>query len=1188
MKAILKLVTNRWLVRAVGLAAIIGIVLVVGPLLAIGDRRPLASAAAQWALIGVIVVGWVLKEVLAAQRAKSAQTKMVDALMQAPAAPAGPDASEEEVATIRQRFEEALTVLKKARGGKGKGKLNLYDLPWYIIIGPPGAGKTTALVNSGLHFPLRERFGPDALRGVGGTRNCDWWFTDEAVIIDTAGRYTTQDSDAAVDRAAWLGFLDLLKKYRKRRPINGTFVAISIADLMTQSEGERRAHAAAIKQRVMELDKHFGIRFPVYVLFTKCDLVAGFTEFFDDLARGEREQVWGFTFRYSDDPDANPVGGFGADFDALVRRLNERLLARIGQEPDPARRALIHGFPKQMAALKESLGAFLGEIFQSSRFETGPLLRGAYFTSGTQEGAPIDRLMGALARTFQLDAGALRGQQPAGKSYFITDLLKKLAFRESNLAGTNRRAELQRAWLQKGAYVATAAAVVLAVAAWITAYFENRAEIAAVGESAEQARMLVSAVDQHDENVLAALLALDAVRAIPGGYASRLDGASWLAGFGLSQSGKLGDQAVASYRRLLNQLFLSRLMVGLESTLRRGGPSPDYTYEALKAYLMLDSAEHYDPEAIKAFVRADWSARLPQGVSAAQRQALDAHLDALFEERPRPLPLPLSEPVVAEARREVRSIPLEQRIYGRLKRTFPANIAGFNVRDAAGGPTAELVFARKSGKPLSEPLPGLFTKAGYQQVFVNQSRELTSELAAETWIFGDEQQALGAEQRAQLEARVRDLYLDEFAALYSATLLDVTLAPFATAGDAARIFNILSRPDDSPLLLLLREIDRQTSLDAADGNGIVQRAQDRADQLRQRLQQVLGASNQGAADAAAAASVRNAVEERFGPLDALVRQAEGQPRPVDHLVGLFQELYQYLGVVVASEAGGGAIPPQVQQTGQAVVQKLRTEASTQPELLVGDLLRTAADRTAALTTGDVRTYLNELWQSGPLATCKQAIEGRYPVDAGSSQSVRLDDFAQFFGYGGVMDAFFNTNLRQYVDASASPWRSRPTANVPIQLSQAALQAFENADVIKRTFFRAGSMEPSIEFDLRPLEMDTSLARFLLDLEGAQLTYEFGPLTQTLMHWPGPKPGTGVRLELVDRKTHATAMDRVEGPWAWFRLLDRSKLTPTGSAEQFEVTFSQGGRNVIYELTARSAFNPFALSQLKRFRCPGTL
>ena len=94
---------------------------------------------------------------------------------------------------LRERFEEAVAALKQNQRQAAAG---LYDLPWYVFIGAPGSGKTTALVNSGLKFPLEQRIGKGALRGVGGTRNCDWWFTDEAVFLDTAGRYTTQDSDA--------------------------------------------------------------------------------------------------------------------------------------------------------------------------------------------------------------------------------------------------------------------------------------------------------------------------------------------------------------------------------------------------------------------------------------------------------------------------------------------------------------------------------------------------------------------------------------------------------------------------------------------------------------------------------------------------------------------------------------------------------------------------------------------------------------------------------------------------------------------------------------------------------------------------------------------------------------------------------------------------------------------------------
>ena len=110
-----------------------------------------------------------------------------------------------------------------------------------VIIGAPGSGKTTALVNSGLHFPLEQRSGKGALRGVGGTRNCDWWFTDEAVFLDTAGRYTTQDSDADADSAGWSEFLKLLQKYRKRRPVNGVILTISAQDLMAQGTRQSRS-----------------------------------------------------------------------------------------------------------------------------------------------------------------------------------------------------------------------------------------------------------------------------------------------------------------------------------------------------------------------------------------------------------------------------------------------------------------------------------------------------------------------------------------------------------------------------------------------------------------------------------------------------------------------------------------------------------------------------------------------------------------------------------------------------------------------------------------------------------------------------------------------------------------------------------------------------------------------------------
>ena len=148
------------------------------------------------------------------------------------------------------------------------------------------------------------------------------------------------------------------------------------------SDAERLAHATAIRRRIRELHDELGVRIPVYVLFTKADLIAGFVEFFDTLGKEEREQVWGMTLPLDDGKDeGGSVAGFGAEFDLLLDRLNDRMLERVQQETDLRRRRLIWGFPQQIASLRGIAAEFLTEIFRPSRLEARPLLRGIYLTS---------------------------------------------------------------------------------------------------------------------------------------------------------------------------------------------------------------------------------------------------------------------------------------------------------------------------------------------------------------------------------------------------------------------------------------------------------------------------------------------------------------------------------------------------------------------------------------------------------------------------------------------------------------------------------------------------------------------------------------------------------------------------------------------------------------------------------------
>src|SRR5271165_6866595 len=284
----------------IGAVVLSALVWLAGPLVSIVDFEPFEGVVTRVVIILVILLvvgGSMAWRIIARRRAEQAIAQAMTETA----------AEESDAPVLKEKMEDALSTLRRT----GKSGANaLYDLPWYLIIGPPGAGKTTALVNSGLKFPLAGETAAKAVQGVGGTRYCDWWFTDESVLIDTAGRYTTQDSDAKVDRKSWLAFLEMLGQNRPKQPINGVIVAISIADVVNLPPDEAAAHADAIRKRLNELHEELKIDFPVYAMFTKMDLVVGFAQYFADLDEARRQTVWGATFASAAKADrkANQVG----------------------------------------------------------------------------------------------------------------------------------------------------------------------------------------------------------------------------------------------------------------------------------------------------------------------------------------------------------------------------------------------------------------------------------------------------------------------------------------------------------------------------------------------------------------------------------------------------------------------------------------------------------------------------------------------------------------------------------------------------------------------------------------------------------------------------------------------------------------------------------------------------------------
>src|SRR5579884_1882205 len=246
---------------------------------------PLWPAIVATAVIAGGLLVYVLYKVLSAQKAASAIERSLREQASAHAGGARPDLRGE-IAAMEAEFERAVQTLKSSKLGRsGRDALGL--LPWYVMIGPSASGKTTAIRNSGIKMPVGKS---GKVRGVGGTRNCDWWMTNEAILLDTAGRWSTDEDD----RDEWLAFLDVLKRTRPKKPINGILLAVGAPDL-TGSPEEIADLAARLRERIDEVIARLDMVVPVYLMVTKCDLLSGFIETFEDLKDRDRGQIWGFT-----------------------------------------------------------------------------------------------------------------------------------------------------------------------------------------------------------------------------------------------------------------------------------------------------------------------------------------------------------------------------------------------------------------------------------------------------------------------------------------------------------------------------------------------------------------------------------------------------------------------------------------------------------------------------------------------------------------------------------------------------------------------------------------------------------------------------------------------------------------------------------------------------------------------------
>ena len=1114
-----------------------------------------------------------------------------------------------QVEQIQTRFNDAVEQLE----GRA-GKAAMERLPWFLVLGPSGAGKTVLIKNSGLDYPYESASNEGFVEGSGGTLNCKWWLSTEGIFLDTAGRYVQQDSSPDADKAEWFAFLNLLRSSRSKQPVNGIIAVLSVEDLLAKYKTDANAlreEALRLRQRIDEVCSHFHMRLPIYLVLGKCDLIPGFNEFFlDRNSVARRAEIWGVDFDEQELKGLTFIDSARNKLNDLVATLRRQTLTRL-QENSLETRTHLQAFPDNVAQLMPSLLEFIRLAFSEEDFRKSLFLRGCYLTSATQEGAPLDRLMSSLHNDFGVNYSSQGRVQGQGKSFFVNALIQEKILAEQSLSGISSRWSRYQYGILWSGITVSALLLTFLFFGWVIGFNANerfltrtQSELAKVDEAelSVPSDGVVNVDDMHAR--------LDALwRLREDIYQKTQDSSFFMTGLGLDTSADVIQRIEGNYEQGLTNLFQPFLMASLLDYIRIEnlnvrerysvlkllvGLSPTHTSPSFNAFGLQESRE------FNTLLRDWWQSLLRQsGVGDDRSEILVTHLDEL--QKKGITPVKFDEKLIADNQKRFNDMLPVDFVFELMIATFEPELPEQNLYEVEA---RSAFFQCFEGAESQLSIPSIYSKQGIDHLLgEGELEKFVNVIVDEHWVLGKAK----TKRRAELLAEVKRAYVKAYIDAWQRALQRLKIKTFADTETGIRTLKACAQ-EPSPFSGLLRKIALHTSFPdvAKDAKN---------SEIERQARRIASASGRVARSVSHIFTNKQKVEsvnpkllihQEFKHLNAISTADDRTGKIADILenfVLLRKELEQSANASHYSPSLGAGLGLRAGAEGGVSASSAQLFASLpQPVSMWLEDLAYSVDRTSNNVSADVTVKnIVDNWNNHLLPICQNIIKDRYPFQRHSQNDVPIQAFEDLFGPGRQFEQFFREQLLEFVDTSRRPWRWRSNAEaISARLPEGILSVMEKAFIIRDAFF-----PQPIRLVFYPITLTNNNTRFVLNVGGKELIYRQGPTSieemKVPMSWPSPDFGSA---------SYAFTGLRGPGPkkqyigdWALFRLLDNATVSPakncgtsSGSlscANHMELKLSADGHGATdrHEATiglyVNQIKNPYSASvknTLRRFRC----
>jgi len=1176
--------------RVLGLMLILSLIWWAGPYVGITDARMRI-----YLIAGTLVLFfgiWLIRKWLVGRRASRFKQDLDSQ--------AGQDQSRQmEIEELRDKMNKAISSLKSSElGTHHRGNAALYALPWFMIIGPSAAGKTTLLRNSGLSFPYASGDDID-IRGFGGTRNCDWWFSNEAVLLDTAGRYTTEQDD----HEEWLAFLSMLRKHRRQQPLTGAIVAISLSDLLTADSQEREKHVKIIRDRINELTSRLGCIFPIYIVFTKCDLLYGFTSYFADLTPKERDQVWGGWLGH--EADDNISEAFARKMDGLHHRLCEMRLHKLSMVRNLRGKNELFEFPGQFVAAKDRLVEFISSLTKENPYQDTPHFCGIYLTSATQEGTPLQKILGGMRQAFGYVDEDQTSNLPEPKTFFVKNFFKDVVFPNSNDVSRTKKLGMAHRALKTACILASVGVV---VACFLVLSASLTMNTLLLNKGVDASEQLAAEAQSKDNGLYRDFQALTQVLAQYRtllAYEDRLP-------LSLTLGVYEGDKQLPAVRSILlnsfERVFYKSALKDLEMRLanysqqwsavdlQRQDEIRDPYYQALKCYLMLSSPDRLEPDFAASVLQDIIQERLTGYVEGRTLEETDlqnlseltniylSHMLVKEEHPDHVAPNQHNPTLVADAQNHLKAIPDAGRLYSQIlnmgKQKFPA----IPLKDMIKGPGQGILIS-------SFQMPFMFTHEGWRNYSQPEIKALVNVASQGDWVTGSLQNssADGDESKpsssaddvlaAQLEADVRALYFADFVDQWFTLLSEVKISPFHSLNDGAKKMLLLAR-NDGPIAELLQVVSKNINITQSSGAVLAADGSVKISTLVPELEAPLHDLRK-LTDPGDKMNTSLLINQYLLALTSAQSEMEKMGAAVDVPHESFQRAATILG-------GNGATVSELYKCWLSTTSLLngidaRTRNAAEP------LLHEPIKGAWRAIIQQTQVHLQNQWNGSVLVDYQRKISGKFPFDA-SGPDASLNDISDFFRpEDGMIWAFTEDQLKPFLRKERNSWTEKTWLGSGLQFDKDLLRSLSQASSISSGLFRRGQFQPDVHFSIYPMpSKGVRVVRF--ETNGQQLIYQNEPQEWKKFRWPGEQEQNKALIGCIPMGNNSLTELKFSGDWSLFHLLRKARVSEHNNQYRliWEMKTAQGPTTVQLKLRPDRHSNVFANGLFSQFRLPSTI